>query len=573
MVVNSLLSNRQRQQLKVQKINSMTAKSLINYKDKKVLIVDDQRSFQTMMKGLLFSIGARNINFANNGESALAQCLETKFDLLFIDYNLGQGKDGRQLLEELRLKKCLAVDAIYMIVSGESTRPMVLGAVEVEPDDYLIKPFSQGLLKSRIHRVYKRKQLLKDAMLALEQEQYDTAIKLILAVKKSQPRYRQYCVQLLSNIYIKQKDYENALQLLKNELAIKRVTWALISSASIYLLKKDFEQALTLCEEVLDINRFRAEAHDIKARCQLAMGQTKEALKTIKQSVSISPYSFTRQFLLADIARENKAYNSLINACQNLLDMSRRSIHQDVSYQLNFIRALFDAAQNSDNEPDKEHYLKETKIALQKARADQQLFIDTPFDVFEAMCLARLDALKGNYLQSKKSLGVVQEQINNNESEMPLELYPESIMTLLEIGEFEQAFELLDKFKQNNGRNTDFIEAIMAEQADNAEQKIANFETHNKQGIEQYKKGNFSLAIEEFEKALNYAPMNTGSALNLIQALLQVLQHPDSDTASLKQKCIETFNLVDGITLPKAHFDRCVELKTEFKRISAHLSK
>lgn len=96
---------------------------------------------------------------------------------------------------------------------------------------------------------------------------------------------------------------------------------------------------------MLDSNRFRVEAYDIKARCLLALGETKEALKTIKQSVAISPFSFHRQHLLADIARENKAYNSLINACQSLLEMSKRSIHQDISHQLNYIRALFDAAQ------------------------------------------------------------------------------------------------------------------------------------------------------------------------------------------------------------------------------------
>lgn len=549
----------------------MAAKPLIDYQDKKILIVDDQRSFQTMLKGLLFSIGARNINFANSGESALSQCLETQFDLLFIDYNLGSGKNGRQLLEELRLKNCLAVDAIYMIVSGESTRPMVLGAVEAEPDDYLIKPFSQGLLKARIHRVYKRKQAMKDALTALKEEKYAEAIELILAVQKEQPRYRQYCAQLLANIYIKQQQFTDAKHLLNLEVTKKRVLWALIALATIEHLNEKYDSALELCNEILESNRFRVEAYDLKARCLLALGETKEALKTIKQSIAISPFSFNRQYLLADIARENKAYNSLINACQSLLEMSKRSIHQDISHQLNYIRALFDAAQNSDNEPDKEHYLKETKIALRKAKADQQLFTDTSFDTFEAMCLARLDALEGNYFESKKSLSSVQKELEENESELPLDLYPESIMTLLEIGEFEQAFEQLAVFKAKSVKNTDFVEAIMAEQASNAQQKIASFESHNKKGIEEYKKGNFSLAIDEFENALRFAPMNTGSALNLIQALLQVLQHGGSNKAELQKKCFTTFKLVEGLNLPVSHFNRCTELKTEFKRINITL--
>lgn len=550
----------------------MPKKDIINFKEKKVLIVDDQRSFQTLLKGMLFGLGARNIHFADTGESAIQQCMEVKFDLLFIDYNLGLGKNGRQLLEELRAKDCLVVDAIYMIVSGETTRPMVLGAVEAEPDDYLIKPFSQGVLKKRIDKVHSRKLVLKPALTALSNNDKDSAIEEVKKIVSLNNRYRQYCSKLLSNLHIEKKEFSEAEQILVNELNTKRVPWALTSLADIFYQQDLYEDALELCDEVLEQNRFRVEAHDIKAKCLLALGENKQALKAIQKSSSISPYSFSRQYLVADIARKNNAYNSLVNACQSLLVMSRKSIHQSIEHQLNYIRSLLDAAQNTDNTPDKEHYLKETKLAIQQAKKEKKLFEKTSFSTFETLCQARISAVQGDFLNAKKDLANLHFELEEQNETLSLDLYPESILTLMQIGEFEAATEQHNSLNDHNS-NTEFVDAMLCDQTKKTQENVELFEEHNKKGIEEYKKGNFSFAIESFEKALQYAPVNTGSALNLIQALLQVLQHSEKDQQQTHQKCIETFQLVDGIKLPHLHEERYINLRNDFKRISAAVKK
>ncbi len=44
-----------------------------------------------------------------------------------------------------------------MIVTGENQVPMVVGAIEAEPDDYIIKPFSQSVLRTRLVKIQNRK--------------------------------------------------------------------------------------------------------------------------------------------------------------------------------------------------------------------------------------------------------------------------------------------------------------------------------------------------------------------------------------------------------------------------------
>ena len=63
--------------------------------NQRVLIVDDQRAFQLMFKGILYSMGATNVAFAPTGEQALAKCSTVSYDILFVDYHLGIGKNGK----------------------------------------------------------------------------------------------------------------------------------------------------------------------------------------------------------------------------------------------------------------------------------------------------------------------------------------------------------------------------------------------------------------------------------------------------------------------------------------------
>ena len=119
------------------------------------------------MKGILHSLGYRSIDIAHHGEAALQRCQQPRCHIIFIDYNLGTGKNGRQQLEDLRQVGLKDADSICMLVTGENTVSMVISAVELEPDDYLLKPFSQSVLHTRLQRIQQKKQCLYAVYLAM----------------------------------------------------------------------------------------------------------------------------------------------------------------------------------------------------------------------------------------------------------------------------------------------------------------------------------------------------------------------------------------------------------------------
>lgn len=543
----------------------MTKKILEN---QRVLIVDDQRAFQLMFKGILYSMGAQNVAFAPTGEQALVKCINLTYDVLFVDYHLGNGKNGKQLLEDLREKKLLAPHSIFMLITGETTVPMVVSAVELEPDDYLIKPFSQSLLRNRLEKIQRKKQQLQPIYQALYDEQHEKVVELCKEEIVKESRYQQYCKRVMIENLIKLKDYTAAEQVLLVALEQNRSGWALMLQAKLCYEQERHEESLKLCDEAIDGNRYFAEAFDTKAKNYLALEQTDEAFNCIKTAAEIAPFSITRQYMLLDIARQLDDSSNIIQATRQLYEITRRSFREDIIHLLNYIRTIIDAAIQADEPETRNRFMQDATIAIQRVRRDESLTREIDFNLFETLCQARLDSINGHQYTAKKSYAAVAEQVLNQE-----QIIPDAIFLLNQIGEYEQARTLYEQLPENITDNP-ILRQLMKKQHDNTETKQLRFSELNKEGIKYYKAQQYIEAVHMFEQALEVAPMNTGSALNYIQASIQLLNtQKKTKSTELFERCKKTFRIVDNMPLPEHHRIRYNELLQQFNKLQQNIQR
>jgi DNA-binding response OmpR family regulator len=92
-----------------------------------------------------------------NYQDAIYRIRNNVPDIILCDYMLGDGRSGQQLLEELRRFNLLPDETIFMMVTGEQSYEQVVSAVELVPDDYIIKPFSPDKLVLRLDRIVAKK--------------------------------------------------------------------------------------------------------------------------------------------------------------------------------------------------------------------------------------------------------------------------------------------------------------------------------------------------------------------------------------------------------------------------------
>ncbi|WP_306523808.1 response regulator [Rheinheimera sp.] len=532
----------------------------LNLSGLQILVVDDQRPFQVMLKGILKSLGMVNIQFASSGEQALSRCGQTEFDLLFVDYNLGAGKNGRQLLEDLREKQLLKASAIFIIVTGENTVTMVMSAVETEPDDYLIKPFSQSLLKTRLLKLQHKKQHLAALYEALYLHQ---SAEVIVECEKeiaANGRYEQYCRRVLAETLLNQQNFSALESLLSDSMQQRRPTWALLLEAKFRLQQQDHQRCLALCDEIIELNRLCAQALDIKCNCQLAQGDTEGAMQSVTQAIYIAPFQLGRQYLLLKVAREAASPMDMVQASKQIYELTRRTAKQDVSHLLNYIRTMLDAIVSIDEPAKRNKLQQETLLLLHRSQKDELLLKDVDFERFEQLCMARLDAIEGRYHQAKKAADKICDSIKGTEPDVP-----DLVMLLIDIGEFEGADHFLAMLSDNNSQDPVLAQMLSQHQL-HSEDKRQQLTALNKTGMDRYQEGKYQEAMQLFEQALQVAPGNTGAALNLIQAMLQVLESQQKQKSlALYQRCRQIFKTIEQELLMAHHQQRFAQLQQQYQ--------
>ncbi len=120
-------------------------------KNKKILIVDDEKELLKMLSEILYRGGFYNIFTAADCKEALQIAGERSVALYILDVNLPDG-DGFELFEKLR--EFSSAPAIFLTARGEGNDRITglgLGA-----DDYIVKPFLSDELILRVNAVLKR---------------------------------------------------------------------------------------------------------------------------------------------------------------------------------------------------------------------------------------------------------------------------------------------------------------------------------------------------------------------------------------------------------------------------------
>ncbi|RUO80576.1 response regulator [Idiomarina tyrosinivorans] len=541
-------------------------KKLVNLRKKRFLIIDDQKPFQVMLKGLLLSLGAGEVVTKTSGEAGIAAHQKHPFDILMVDYNLGRGKNGRQVLEELRARNLLKEDSLFFLITGDNTRPMVLSALELQPDDYLMKPFSHGTLRARLQRSHNKRETLKDVYQPLLKHEYYECIAACQKHIDEQGRYVNFCRKLQAEMYNKTEQYDKAETLLMELLSEHKQAWALLVLAETRMLQNRPYDALDIARKVARSTPNAIEAHDLLVRAYLAIEEYENALESARKAISLAPYSLERQSLLANVARQNGDFDLARQAMQHIVEITRKSVHRHPKHLLAYLRSILDAAEHGETRQQISRYQTEASLALQRARFDDNIvYSELSFDDIESVVSARIEAFNGRFREAQKHLNdVVGTQLANDE-EISDELLPDIMCVLMDLGEYEKADEIAKRLQQAGGVD-EYTERLLSARMNASQQRQNKFFECHHQGIKYYRNGNFGRALENFTEALKHAPMNSGAALNYIQAASRILGTSEEPNQQLVQECKRCFRILEGLSLTPSHQQRYDQLYEQCRR-------
>ncbi|WP_285260679.1 tetratricopeptide repeat-containing response regulator [Halopseudomonas bauzanensis] len=509
---------------------------MIEYNTKRFLIVDDFTDFRSALTGMLRQIGVAHIDAAVNGEEALALCRKHTYDVILHDYNLGKGKNGQQVLEELHHDKLLSPHCIFIIISAESSQAMVMAALECEPDSYLTKPFNLASLQQRLDKLIAMKTVLHPVLDAQLRADHMAVLAACAQVMAAHPRYapqcRRYQVAALAALGRRQ-DQERLLQSLISE---RPLPWALVALADLWRESGQLDQALALYQDGIRQFPLIPALYDGLAATELARGNQEEAQQHLQQGLRISPNSLQRQERMGQVAQRNQDHEQAARAFRQAVDLGRNSLFRNPENHLNLASSLTAQAGDAALGQRAAAEIRQTLGELDKTWRN-----DPALSVRSRLMQARTLDKTGHAAEARRLAEQVAADVAQLENFFDAEVALQVAGQLRDLDQAGPADTVLATCVEMYGDDPTIL-ADIARHTDNPDILAAGSQAleWNRQAIQLYQQKNYTQALQLFRQALTSQPRNISFALNTAQSLLRlVAANPEPELLAECERCLQ----------------------------------
>jgi CheY-like chemotaxis protein/predicted Zn-dependent protease len=495
------------------------------------LVVDDFGDMRSMIKNMLMACGVKEISTANNGAQAI-ECLESKrYDVVLCDYNLGPGKDGQQVLEEAKHRQLIGLGCVFIMITAENTRDMVMGAVEYEPDSYLTKPFNKDLLKTRLEKIIVKKQDLLPVEEAVAKDNHTLAVKILDEKIAQKPANSNELKKIKGEICLTAGQIEQARQVYEEAISVRDLPWARLGLGKTLYLEQAYSEAQAQFQGLTEQHPNYTAAYDWLAKCYKSQNQLSEAQQTLQAAAEISPKAVLRQQMLADVALLNQDDQVAEAALTKAVKHGRHSVYKHPSNYANLAKI---SAKTKDGDAGlkvlrdmKREFHKEPKADLYMATAESV--------IHEGM---------GNEQAAKASLDRAAEIYEDLGEDTTSDCSIELAKTYKTLDMEEKSVELLKKVVLNNHTDDSLMDDIkqtmasmeMEESAlgsiDAIREEVASL---NKKGVELARHGKLSEAISLLKQTSERMPANKVVNLNTALVLLMNMERETFSVSSVDE--------------------------------------
>ncbi|MBM4181148.1 MAG: response regulator [Betaproteobacteria bacterium] len=298
----------------------------INYGTLRAMVVDDYPGMRSALKMTLSNFGITKIDLASNAAEVIFKVGNGRYDVILCDFNLGEGRDGQQLLEELRHRGLINLDTVFIMVTAESVYEKVVATAELAPDDYMIKPFSAEVMRNRLDGILMKKLAFAKAYRHYEANELEAAIAASDELIRAYPKYVVDALRFKGEILNAMGRFEEAEALYKQVINMRAIPWARLGLAKALHLQKKEEDAEELLRDVLEKAPEMVSAYDLLADVRLAKKDVSGAQDALLKGVSISGKTVRRQQKLGAVAQENGDLDTARTAFATVLDKGQHSV-------------------------------------------------------------------------------------------------------------------------------------------------------------------------------------------------------------------------------------------------------
>ena len=494
--------------------------ALWNLSSKTVLIVDDFAQMRSMLLAMLKNFGPKEVLQASNGKEAIEMMTKHKFDIVLCDYNLGDGQDGQQVLEEAKYQKLLPYHTLFVMVTAENTNAMVMGAAEYMPDAYLSKPINKTVLIARLQKLLIKKEALRPLSNAIESGDSKKTIQCCDALLAKNVKFKFELLKIKCEHLLKLEKYDEAMDISKGVLEEREIPWAMMVVGQVHFFKKNYYDAEMQFREVIENVKSFMPGYDWLAKVLDANENYADAQGVLMDAVKVSPKSILRQRSLGDIADKNEDLDQLETSRRKVVEIAKTSclkLPSDYT-KLAKVYVVKKAPQKALG------VLTETTKIF---RGDDKVLMESTVE------LALVHKAMGSESNYKSAVDSALKLASQKKSLLHGETAVDLARSCMDLGKTEEAQELITSVVKEFYENEDLMSKINdlyeeSGMADEGKKIVSDAKGEciklNNKGVSLIKEGEYSEAIKLFQMAVKEMPENITINLNVAKSLLMNME-------------------------------------------------
>ena len=526
---------------------------VVDWAEKRYLLVDDFVGIRQLLRESLRNLGAKHIDQAASGGEAMVLLAKTRYDVVLCDYNLGEGKNGQQVLEEARIKNLMLPSSVWLMVSAEKSVESVMGAAEHQPDAYIIKPITEGMLLTRLNRVWTKKQIFRDIDQAFIDKDYLRAAKLCDARIAGDRLHEIDLLRMKATLLLKSGEPEQARAVYERVMAEREYNWAKTGLGKIRMANGELEAARQMFQAVIAENRFYIDAFDQLAKVYGLMGKLEESCDVLEKTAKLSPNSVPRQRALGQAALKLGNIPLAEKAFRKCIEIGEYSILKTPDAYLGLARVC---GQKND-----------AKEAIRLLNSVVREFSGHALELRAKITEGLVYHESGDYRRARKSGDELEQMLLDEKSRPDTPTCLEMATLLFAVGVKEAPAELLCYVARNNHDNVPLLDDVQkifdkARMSEEGEELIRASRKEaadmmNK-GVLLWKTGKLPEAVSWMREARAALPNNMRILFNSAQIILSQLQLSGYD-AALADEAIGVLMHVDRIGPGQQRFAQLME--------------
>ena len=523
--------------------------------DYRIAIVEDNATARTTLRGHLLPIAKLNVSSFGSGVELKSALRKQHFELIIMDYHLGQGRTGVEWVQSLKESGFIRPSTGLIFLTSDRS-PQTIGRImDLQPDALLIKPYTIASLSRQIKHYLSYRKYIEPVLREMDNKQRPSAITLLRKKLREgvPPRLASDVGKLYAKLLFENEDILHAMRVYDDVLTrsdkVLWAQWGKIRCQYAAGLWPDCQDELT---GMVTSTLARDSAFEWLASLSFEQ-KSYEQVETYLSQIKFSDLSLPAARLKSLAYQKQDKVVEAIDLLQKKRAMHRsaRDRFNDFTFELaEFYLLLAEEAPSTNREESLSQARKLVGLAG-RSQSDRQVLQKRDYLLAFSAILEGEDQKAAHllesdymddYLRTEPSMLVIAAKVHHG------------------LGEEGKASQLLALAKQKNAElqiiseqvaNDDLIFSGGERLGLNHDQAVMLNET----GTQLFMNKQYLPAMKHFYDALNLSPETAAFGLNLLQCMIE------SDTAVYRKYGIrKLLRVIADMALSDSNHNRLTQL-------------